>query len=96
MSHYAKRYQLQFNADKTKIVVTGSKVDMAFYKDTTPWTLNGETIKVVEKNEHLGLIVAGLNEEQRNIDENICKCRTSLFALLGPAFAYTIHVSCLR
>ena len=93
MSHYAKRYQLQFNADKTKIVVTGSKVDMAFYKDTTPWTLNGETIKVVEKNEHLGLIVAGLNEEQRNIDENICKCRTSLFALLGPAFAYKCLLS---
>ena len=26
--HYAKRYQLQFNATKTKIVVTGSKIDM--------------------------------------------------------------------
>ena len=93
MTHYAKRYQLQFNADKTKIVVTGSKQDMAFYKDTTPWTLNGETIKVVDKNEHLGLVVAGVDEEQRNIDENISKCRTSLFALLGPAFAYRCLLS---
>ena len=93
MTHYAKRYQLQFNADKTKIVVTGSKQDMAFYKDTTPWTLNGEIIKVVDKNEHLGLVVAGVEEEQRNIDENISKCRTSLFALLGPAFAHRCLLS---
>ena len=27
-------YQLKFNADKTKIVVTGSKIDMAYYKET--------------------------------------------------------------
>ena len=26
MSHYAHRYQLNFNADKTKIVVTGCEV----------------------------------------------------------------------
>ena len=26
ISHYANRYQLKFNADKTKIVVTGSKL----------------------------------------------------------------------
>ena len=58
-----------------------------------PWTLNGETIKVVDKNEHLGLVVAGVDEEQRNIDENISKCRTSLFALLGPAFAYRCLLS---
>ena len=30
VSHYGKRYQLNFNADKTKIIVTGSKVDMNF------------------------------------------------------------------
>ena len=37
--HYANNYQIKFNADKTKIVVTGSKLDMAFYKERTPWTL---------------------------------------------------------
>ena len=93
ISHYANRYQLRFNADKTKIVVTGSKLDMAFYKDTKPWTLNGERVKVVENNEHLGLIVSGIEEEQKNIDENIIKCRNSLFALLGPAFAYKCLLS---
>ena len=28
------------------------------------------------------------DEEQKNIDENISKCRNSLYALLGPAFAF--------
>jgi hypothetical protein len=93
ISHYANRYQLRFNADKTKIVVTGSKLDMAFYRDTRPWILNGERVKVVENNEHLGLIVSGIEEEQKNIDENIIKCRNSLFALLGPAFAYKCLLS---
>ena len=53
--HYANKYQIKFNADKTKIVVTGSKLDMAFYKETKPWTLNGERVKVVDSNELGGL-----------------------------------------
>ena len=93
ISHYAKQYQLKFNADKTKVVVAGSKVDMEFYKETTPWTLDGERVKVVDSNEHLGLIVAGSDEEQKNVDENIIKCRNSLFALLGPAFSYRCLLS---
>ena len=66
---------------------------MQFYEDTTPWKLNGETVSVVDKNEHLGLIVSGLNEEQKNVDENIQKCRKSLFALLGPAYAFKCLLS---
>ena len=93
VSHYGKRYQVNFNAEKTKIVITGSKTDMQFYEDTTPWKLNGETVSVVDKNEHLGLIVSGLNEEQKNVDENIQKCRKSLFALLGPAYAFKCLLS---
>ena len=93
MSHYAKSHQLKFNAGKTKIVVTGSKVDMSFYKETTPWTLNGETVRVVDNNEHLGLIVSGIDEERKNIDENIIKCRKSLLALLGPAYAFRCLLS---
>ena len=93
ISHYARRYQLRFNADKTKIVVTGSKLDMAFYKDTKPWTLNGEQVNVVDENEHLGLVVAGCDEEQLNVDKNIVKCRNSVFALLGPAFSFRCLLS---
>ena len=88
VSHYGKRYQLNFNAEKTKIVVTGSKTDMNFYKETHPWQLNGETVSVVDTNEHLGLVVSGLDEEQKNSDQNIQKCRNSLFGLLGPAYSY--------
>ena len=40
MSHYASQHQLNFNAGKTKIVVTGSKIDMAYHKETKPWTLS--------------------------------------------------------
>ena len=93
ISHYAKRYQLRFNADKTKIVVTGSKLDMSFYKDTSPWTLDGQTVKVVDSNEHLGLLVSGSDEEQLNVDEKIVKCRTSLFSLLGPAYSFKCLLS---
>ena len=66
---------------------------MFFYKETKPWTLNGETIRVVDNNEYLGLIVSGIEEELKNIDENIIKCRNSLFALLGPVYAYRCLLS---
>ena len=79
-SHYARRYRVTFNASKTKVVVTGSKQDMNFYQETKPWTLNGVRISVVENNDHLGLVVSGWDEEQKNLDQNITKCRNSLFA----------------
>ena len=55
--------------------------------------LEWERVKVVEDNEHLGLIVSGEDEEQKNVDANITKCRNSIFALLGPAFAYRCLIS---
>ena len=88
VAHYAKEHQLRFNAQKTKIVVCGSKTDMQYYKDTHPWQLNGETIQVVDNNDHLGVVVSGINEEQKNIDQNIQSCRKSLFGLLGAAYSY--------
>ena len=65
---------MNFNADKTKLVVTGSVIDMNYYKDTKPWILNSERISVVENNDHLGLIVSGKSEEQKNVDANILQC----------------------
>ena len=93
VSHYANRYRVVFNPSKTKIVVTGSKHDMSFYADTKPWKLNGQEISVVENNDHLGLIVSGMDEELKNVDNNINKCRRSLFSLLGPAFSYNCQLS---
>ena len=87
VDHYAKRYRVNFNPAKTKAVVTASKVDMAFYKDTKPWLLNGERIKVVNENEHLGLIVSGWSEEQKNVDQKINNCRNSCLPCQAPHIA---------
>ena len=88
VSFFGKRYRIVFNADKTKLVVTGSQIDMQYYRDINKWALDGDHIMVSEDNEHLGLVVSGNNEEQKNIDANIQDCRKSLLGLLGPAFAY--------
>ena len=93
VSHYGRRYQVRFNADKTKVVVTGSKVDIDFYKDIHPWQLNGDTVSVVDNNDHLGLIVSGVDEEQKNVDKCIQSCRRSLFSLLGAAYSYKCMLS---
>ena len=92
-SHYARRYRVVFNGSKTKAVVTGSKHDMEYYKQTKPWTLNKERIEVVDSNDHLGLVVSGWDEEQKNLDQSITKCRLSLFALLGPVFNFRCKIS---
>ena len=88
VSFFGKRYRIVFNADKTKLVVTGSQIDMDYYRDITRWTLNDEIIAVCDENENLGLIVSGCNEEQKNVDANIQECRKSLLGLLGPAYAF--------
>ena len=93
VSHYARRYRVLFNAEKTKIVVTGSKHDMEYFQQVRPWTLNGEQIRVVVDNEHLGLVVSGIHEEQKNVDSKISQCRNSLFGLLGPALSYKCKLS---
>ena len=42
---------------KLKFVVTCSKHDMQFYKDTRPMKLHGDTVSVVDQNYHLALLV---------------------------------------
>ena len=91
--HYGSRYRIRYGADKTKITVVGSDIDMQYFQDTTPWTMGGENVKVVENNEHLGQIVSGYRQESKNIDLRIQKGRSSLYSLLGPAFAYKCLLS---
>ena len=88
VAHYGRRYRLIFGAEKTKVTITGSKVDMQYYSDINIWSLNGEKIKVTENNDHLGLVVSGEDEEIKNVDKNIQATRDSMFALLGQAFSY--------
>ena len=66
---------------------------MDYCRETKPWTLNGERVKVVDNNEHLGLIVSRLHKEQKNLDENLSKCHKSINSLLGKAYAYKCLLS---
>ena len=91
--HYGNRYRITYGASKTKITVSGSDIDQTYYRDTTPWTMGGEHIKVTHDNEHLGQIVSGSHQIEKNIDLRILKSRGSLFKLLGPAFAYKCMLS---
>ena len=75
------------------IPVVGSDIDMQYFKDTTPWTMGGGFVKVVENNEHLGQVVSGSRQEAKNIDLRIQKGRNNLYSLLGPAFAYKCLLS---
>ena len=91
--HYGYRYKIKYGAAKTKITVVGSEIDMDYYRDTTPWQMGGQTVKVVEDNDHLGQVVSGTRQEGKNIDERIKKGRGYLFSMLGPAFAYKCMLS---
>ena len=55
--------------------------------------LYGEKLKVSEDNDHLGLIVSGLNEEIKNVDKNIQSARDTLFGFLGNIFSYKCKLS---
>ena len=93
VGHYGKRYRLTFGADKTKVTVTGSKIDMQYNADTGFWSLYGEPLTVAEDNDHLGLIVSGINEEIKNVDSNIASARGALFSLLENTFSYKCKLS---
>jgi hypothetical protein len=73
--------------------VIGSEIDMDYFHDTTPWKMDGQSVKVVEDNEHLGQLVSGTRQEGKNIDERLKKGRGFLFSMLGPAFAYKCMLS---
>ena len=55
--------------------------------------MDGQSIAVVENNEHLGQIVRGQRQEGKNIELRIKKSQNSLFALLGPAFSFRCLLS---
>ena len=86
-SFYGSMYRSTYGADKTKVTVIGSNTDMEYYKETAPWHLNGAKLKVTENNEHLGQIISGHKQEEKNVELRISKGRSCLFSLLGPAFA---------
>jgi hypothetical protein len=90
---YGNMYRVTYGAAKTKVTVVGTPADMQYYSDVTPWTLDGQKVKVTEDNDHLGQVVSGVSQEQKNVDARIDKGRKNLFGLLGPAFAYKCLLS---
>ena len=66
---------------------------MKYYEDINIWSLYGEKLTVAEDNDHLGLIVSGINEEIKNVDKNIRSTRDALFGFLGNIFSYKCKLS---
>ena len=69
------------------------EIDRQYYCDVSPWTMDGQQVSVVEDNDHLGLVISGNKQIQKNIDLRIEKGRKSLFSLLGPAYSYKCLLS---
>ena len=84
---YGQQYRIVYGASRTVISVVGSKKDMEYYKDIQPWTMDNLPVSVEDDNDHLGLVVSGYKEEEKNIDRKIKKARGAIFKLLGPAFS---------
>ena len=60
-------------AELGKITVIGSAFDITYYSDVCPWVLGDEKVKVGSDNDHLGQIVSGVEQEQKNVDARIKK-----------------------
>ena len=85
---YGEMYHVTYGASKSKVTVVGSKIDMNYYHELSPWKLNEQKVKVAENNDHLGQIVSGVDQEQKNIDLRICKGRNALYSLFGQSFQH--------
>ena len=65
--HYGTRYRIKYGAEKTKITVIGSDIDMKYFQDTTPWSMGGQSIKVVDDTKD---ILEDIPNEGEDIIEN--------------------------
>ena len=45
---YGSMYKVSYGASKTKVTIVGSDCDMTYYRDTTPWQLDSQKVKVYE------------------------------------------------
>ena len=76
---YGNMYRVTYGAAKTKVTLMGSKADMHYYSDVTPWIMDGQKVKVTEDNDHFGQIVSGVSQEQKDVNARIYKGRKNLF-----------------
>ena len=92
IGHYGRRYRLIFGPDKTKVTVTGSRHDIQYYNDINIWSLYGEKLAVTEDNEHLGLVVSGIDEELKNVDKNIMAATVRIFVSIKSFVCKSSHM----
>ena len=38
--HYGSRYKIKYGAEKTKITIVGSNIDMDYYQQVSPWIMD--------------------------------------------------------
>ena len=57
---------------------------------TTPWQLDSQKVKVCEDNDHLGQILSGARQEEKNVDLRIKKRRNNM---LGPVGSFKCLLS---
>ena len=91
--HYGVLFHSKYGASKTKITIIGSEIDQQYYKELSPWRLDGHVVTVSEDNEHLGQIISNRDQEQKNVDLRIQKTRNCIFGMLGPAFQFKCLLS---
>ena len=61
------------------MTVVDSAADMQYYGDVSTWQMDGQTVTVAVDNDHLGQVVSGLAQEQKNLDLRKEKGRNNLF-----------------
>ena len=69
------------------------KMTLKILKDILFKKLKINKANVVENNEHLGQIVSGVSQEEKNVDLRVSKVRKNLFGLLGAGFSYKCMLS---
>ena len=50
-----------------------------YYKDISPWKMDGVQVEVVDNNEHLGQVISGFQQESKNVDNRLTKGRKSIW-----------------
>ena len=74
-------------------MISGPTVDGEYYEEVKLWKMENEVVDVVDENDHLGQIISGTNQVEKNINYRITQGRKSLFSLLGAGFTFKSNLS---
>ena len=91
--HLGNMYRIKYGASKTKVTISGPDIDQSYYSDLCPWTMDGERVKVTENNDHIGQLVSGKQQIEKNTDLRLGKARKALFSLFGAGLEFKSGLS---